>query len=225
MKRTFQTTVAGSAFALFAATALTGIASASADTGSLDSGSLGSLTLGSLAPEFESPYTLADAPECTEENYFGEPHNMWEINWESQYTDQHHTGLDSQSYGGLAYIDGQYADETPAETLARIKAYDENPEHSQNFHWWGPTRDMVSDGAELTLGFADGDVVLGEVMVGSDKCPSVRWTHFPAEGGPETTTPDAFPSEAPVPTKPAVPSDSEDTDSSAQGSLGSLFGA
>lgn len=76
---------------------------------------------------------------------------------------------------------------------------------------------MVSEGAELTLGFEDGTVILGEVMVGSDQCPSVRWTLFPAEGDPVITTPESFPEGAPTPTKPSLTADAPTS-----GSLGSL---
>lgn len=58
-------------------------------------------------------------------------------------------------------------------------------------------------------------------MVGSDLCPSVRWTHFPVEGEPDTTTPETFPEDAPAPIRPVLPSDVE----SPMGSLGSLFGS
>lgn len=64
---------------------------------------------------------------------------------------------------------------------------------------------------EITLAFADGDVILGEAMVGRDDCPSVRWTHFPNKADPETITPDTFPEGAPTPTKPAIPSDEDST--------------
>lgn len=213
-----QVLAGGSAFALVLGATLTGVASAAPGEGSLGSGSLGSVSSG-----FSSPYTLAEFPAC-DINYFPEPHNEWEINWGSQYTGQHHTGWDSQSFGGLTYIngrytDGQYAGETPAETLARVNHYDEN--FPQNFHWYQPTRTMVSNGAEITLAFADGDLILGEAMVGSDNCPSVRWTHFPVEGEPESTTPDSFPEGAPTPVKPSVPSGDDDP----MGSLGSLFGS
>lgn len=220
MNRTIKKVALGSAFALFAGSTLTGVASAAPGSASLGSGSLGA-----TAPEFESPYTLAEPSAC-DVNYFGEPYNEWEINWGSQYEQQHHTGWDSQSFGGLTYIDsqftnGQYADETPAQTLFRVQSYDANPAHSQNFHWFQPTREMVSNGTELTLGFADGDVILGEAMVGSDFCPSVRWTHFPPEGEPDTITPETFPEDAPAPSRPTFPTD----EASPTGSLASLFGS
>lgn len=216
-----QRVAIGSAFALLLGSSMTGVASAAPGSDSLGSGSLGSGSLGSLAPRFTSPYTLADVPECTEANYFNDPYNMWEINGDGQYTEQRPIRLDSESYGGLTYIDAQYSGETPAETLAKVEEYNDDPANSQAYHWWYPNRDMVSNGAELTLGSADGDIVLGEVMVGNNNCPSVRWTHFPVEGEPETTTPDTFPEDAPAPAKPAIPS----SDDSPMGSLGSLFGS
>ena len=166
MNRTVRRIAVGSAFALFSSSTLTGFATADPGSGALGSGSLGTDLLGTSTHGFESPYDLADAPACTDVNYFGAPYNEWEINWGSQYADQHHTGWDSQSFGGLTYIDsqftnGQYADETPAQTLFRVQRYDANPSHTQNFHWFQPTREMISNGTQLILAFADGDVVLG----------------------------------------------------------------
>lgn len=207
MKRTAKWIAVGSAFALFASTALTGVASAAPGTGSL-----GSSSLGSLSPEFTSPHELADEPGCSE-NYFTTT-KKWEINWGQQTTLTDPAKLrTSESFGGLTYIDAQYPNKTPADELAIVKA-SEKPVYQ-----WYPSRDMVSNGAELTLGFEDGTVMLGEVMVGSDSCPSVRWTEYPAEGEAVTDTPDTFPTEAPDPTKPEIPSDSS------TGSLGSLFGS
>lgn len=204
MNRTAKNLALGSAFALFASTTLTGVASA-------QTGSLGSATLGSLAPAFASPYELAENPaETCGENYF-ESTEKWEINWGMQHTD---TGQKwtSDDFGGLTYIDPQYATKTPAEELEAIN-------NAGGGYQWYPSEDMVSDGAALTLEFEEGDVILGEAMVGSDNCPSIRWTHFPDDGEVEVTTPDDFPEEAPDPVKPALPSDST------SGSLGSLFGS
>ena len=220
MNRTMRKIAVGSAFALFASTTLTGVAAAA--PGSLDSGSLGSLN-----PGFTSPYSLhphepvkADNRCSAGENYFVS-HKMWEINWGFQYTDQRFVEADhwdSGDFGGLNYIDSQNSGNTPAEGLEAIRAY-EASEPTQAYHWWYTTRDMVEKGSELTLGFEDGDVILGEVMVGSDQCPSVRWTHFPPEGEPVTVEPDTFPEGAPAPTKPVIPSGSP------LGSLGSLIGS
>lgn len=220
MNRTMRKIAVGSAFALFASTTLTGVAAAA--PGSLDSGSLGSLN-----PGFTSPYSLhphepvkADNRCSAGENYFVS-HKMWEINWGFQYTDQRFVEADhwdSGDFGGLNYIDSQNSGNTPAEELEAIRAY-EASEPTQAYHWWYTTRDMVEKGSELTLGFEDGDVILGEVMVGSDQCPSVRWTHFPPEGEPVTVEPDTFPEGAPAPTKPVIPSGSP------LGSLGSLIGS
>lgn len=124
-----QRVAIGSAFALLLGSSMTGVASAAPGSDSLGSGSLGS-----LAPGFTSPYTLADVPACTEANYFNDPYNMWEINWEGQYTEQRPIRLDSESYGGLTYIDGQYSGETPAETLAKVEEYNEDPANSQAYH-------------------------------------------------------------------------------------------
>lgn len=219
--RTARHVAVGSAFALFASLTLTGVASAA--PGSLESGSLGSLNPGFTSPHTLHPHEAVKADNlCSEgENYFVST-QAWEINWGRQYTDQRFVAAehwDSGDFGGLTYIDPQYADKTPAEELAAVKAYDANPDYKQPYHWWYPSRQMVSDGAQLTLGFEDGDVILGEVMVGSDKCPSVRWTHFPPEGEPETIEPESFPAGAPDPVKPVIPSESE----SPTGSLGSLF--
>lgn len=207
MNRTAKKVAIGSAFALFASTTLTGVASAAPATGSL-----GSTALGSLAPAYTSPHTLDETPGACSQNYIPST-KKWEINWGFQHTD---TGNDwnSDSFGGLTYIDSQYANKTPEQELAKIN------ESSTPAYQWYPTRDMVSNGAQLTLGFEDGDVILGEALVGSDSCPSVRWTHFPAEGDPVTETPEDFPADAPDPTKPALPSDS-----SPMGSLSSLFGS
>ena len=220
MNRTMRKIAVGSAFALFASTTLTGVAAAA--PGSLDSGSLGSLN-----PGFTSPYSLhphepvkADNRCSAGENYFVS-HKMWEINWGFQYTDQRFVEADhwdSGDFGGLNYIDSQNSGNTPAEELEAIRAY-EASEPTQAYHWWYTTRDMVEKGSELTLGFEDGDVILGEVMVGSDQCPSVRWTHFPPDGEPVTVEPDTFPEGAPAPTKPVIPSGSP------LGSLGSLIGS
>ncbi len=218
MNRTMKKIAIGSAFALFASSTLTGVAAAA--PGSLETGSLGSLN-----PGFTSPYTLHPHEPVKADNkcQAGEDYSVtaqvWEINWGFQYTDQRFVAADhwdSGDFGGLTYIDSQ-SDKTPAEELAAVKAYDDNPAYTQQYHWWYPSRDTVSKGGELTLGFKDGDVILGEVMVGSDQCPSVRWTHFPPEGDPVTTTPASFPAGAPAPTKPVIPSDSP------VGSLGSLF--
>ena len=208
MNRTVKKIAVGSAFALFASTTLTGVASA-------QTGSLGSAGLGSAAPAYTSPHKLAENPgETCAQNYF-ESTEKWEINWGFQHSDTA-KGWTSDSFGGLTYIDPQYATKTPAQELAIIQAADKAA------YQWYPSVDMVSNGAELTLGFEDGDVILGEVLVGNDNCPSVRWTHFPADGSEaDTTTPDDFPEGAPAPTKPAIPSDSA-TDSPF-GSLGSLF--
>ncbi len=209
MNQTAKKIAVGSAFALFASTTLTGVASAAPATGSL-----GSSALGSLSPAFSSPYELAEDDTKCSGNYF-KKQKMWEINWGGQHSNESIL-WNSKSFGGLTYIDPQYAGKTPAEELAAVKAYDANPDYKQDYHWWYPSRDMVSNGAELTLGFEDGDVVLGEVMVGENECPSVRWTHFPEGGEPVTTTPETFPEGAPAPAKPTIPSDST-------GSLGSLF--
>lgn len=217
--RTARNVAVGSAFVLFASATLTGVASAA--PGSLESGSLGSLN-----PGFTSPHTLHPHEDVKADNLCSNGENysvnaqVWEINWGKQYTDQRFVAADdwdSGDFGGLTYIDPQYADQTPAEELDAVRAYDANTDWSQPYHWWYPSRQMVSDGAELTLVFEEGDVILGEVMVGSDQCPSVRWTHFPAEGEPDTTVPESFPAGAPEPTKPVIPSESP------TGSLGSLF--
>lgn len=208
----------GSAAALLASATVTGVASAA--PGSLASGSLGS-----TSPGFTSPYTLLPhsdikAENCSGGENYSTTHRVWEINWGFQYTDQRFVAndhWDSGDFGGLTYVDPQYADKTPAEELAAIRAYDDNPNYSQPYHWWYPSRDMVTNGAELTLAFEDGDLILGEVMVGSDDCPSVRWTYYPADGDPETTVPETFPEGAPAPTRPVLPSDTP------TGSLGSLL--
>lgn len=212
----------GSAFALFASTAVTGFASAA--PGSLDSGSLGS-----LAPGFTNPNTLHPHTDVKAENKCGAGVNyfvndqMWEINWGWQYTDQRFVAAehwDSKDFGGLTYIDSQYSDKTPAEELKDIREYEAaDPAPKQEYHWWYPSREMISKGAELTLGFEDGTVILGEAQVGTDKCPSVRWTEFPKDGEADTTTPESFPKDAPAPTKPVLPAESP------VGSLGSLFGS
>lgn len=221
MNRTLRKFAVGSAFALFVSTTLTGVASAA--PGSLETGSLGSLN-----PGFTSPYTLhphepvkADNKCQAGENY-SVTAQVWEINWGFQYTDQRFVAADhwdSSDFGGLTYINSQGSDKTPQEQLEAVREYDANPAYTQEYHWWYTTRDMVEKGSELTLGFEDGDVILGEVMVGSDQCPSVRWTHFPPEGEPVTVEPDTFPEGAPAPTKPVIPSGSP------LGSLGSLFGS
>lgn len=225
MNRTIGKIAVGSAFALCAGAALNGVASAA--PGSLESGSLGS-SLGSSTSGFTSPYTLhphepvkADNKCSRGENYSVNA-KLWEINWGFQYTDQRFVAAehwDSGDFGGLNYIDSQNSGQSPAEELEAIRDYEAIPEPKQAYHWWYTSRDMVEKGSDLTLGFEDGDVILGEVMVGSDQCPSVRWTHFPPEGEPVTTTPTSFPAGAPEPTKPVIPSGSP------MGSLGSLFGS
>ena len=221
MNRTVKKIAVGSAFALFASTTLTGVASAA--PGSLESGSIGSLNAGFTSPHALHPHKPVKADnQCSNGENYAVAAKVWEINWGFQYTDQRFVAAehwDSGDFGGLNYFDSQNSGKSAADELEAIRAYEARPEPKQEYHWWYTSRDMVEKGSDLVMGFEDGDIILGEVMVGSDQCPSVRWTHFPPEGDPVSTKPASFPAGVPAPTKPVIPSDSP------LSSLGSLFGS
>lgn len=189
---------------------------------------VGSVAL--AAPASASSYQLAEEPACAA-NYFTSS-QKWEINWGNQTTDTK-AEWSSIDFGGLTYIDPQYADKTPAAELAAIDAYNNDAAHPERltndnaaYHWWYVSRDMAQNGATLVLGFADGDIVSGEATVGSDHCPAVRWTHYNAAGNVvQQLTPATYP-DVPLPPKPEIPAadDGAGADGGPLGSLGSLSG-
>ena len=145
-----------------------------------------------------APPQLKPGAECSDgENYF-EDTEKWEINWGDQYSDQGVATYTSDDYGGLTYIDPGSL-KTPEEELAAIRAHDANKTtRNSHYHWWYVSRDMVSNGATTVLKFKDDVTVTGEVAVGTDGCPAVKWTYS------ETTTPPTFP----APQAPPAPSGS-----------------
>lgn len=144
-----------------------------------------------VASAAPAPTVLKPGAECSGgENYFTDT-EKWEINWGQQYTDQGVATYTSADYGGLTYIDPDSL-KTPEEELAGIKAHDAKPTvttRNAHYHWWYVSRDMVNNGATTVLKFKDDVTVVGEVAVGTDGCPSVKWTFT------EVTTPDTFPAE------------------------------
>lgn len=188
-----------------------------------------------VGPAAAATFELAPAPDPYKSdyqcdgNYFPDT-GKWEISWGQQNSETGAPLYSSTDHDGLTYIDPQYADKTPSQELERIKEYNSEPGHDKPntaYHWWYPSRAMVTDGAKLVLGFEDGTVISGDVTVGSDHCPAVRWIEYNEDGAVvNEVVPDSYP-KAPFPPKPTIPTDSDDEAPSpfgSLGSLGSLFG-
>lgn len=140
------------------------------------------------------PTEVKPGAECGTANYF-ESTDKWEISWGHQYTYAGVAQWTSADYGGLVYIDPGTL-KTPEEELEGIREFDEDKTtRNSHYHWWYVSRDMVNNGATTVLEFEEGVTVTGEVAVGTDGCPSVKWTFT------EVNTPGTFP--APVDPAPA----------------------
>lgn len=190
------------------------------------------LAAGVIAPGIASaadpgPGQLQPEPGCSN-NYFTST-EKWEINWGDQYSDDGGPTYSTIDFGGLTYINPG-TDKTPSEELQAIRDYNNDPDHPSRktntnaaYHWWYPSRDMVTNDAELVLGFEDGTVITGEASVGSDGCPAVRWVQYAddSDNVEKIITPDTYQGPSVQP-KPEIPAEGGNGRNNLLGSLGSL---
>lgn len=138
-----------------------------------------------------APVELKPGAECSDGKNFFESTQKWEISWGHQYDYAGVAKYTSADHGGLTHIIPGTL-KTPEEELQAIRDHDaDKTNRNSHYHWWYVSRDMVTNGATTVLTFKDNVTVVGEVAVGTDGCPAVKWTY----------TEDSVPGTFPVPSE------------------------